>query len=81
MFWQSLLRPFNPISRRSICDFRVCTKESVAIQAPAKNARSHEWAIGDIVSIRGIQLGSIIVDASIYEQEVYQGIAQKYRDS
>ena len=47
---------------------------------PYKNAWSHDRAVGEIISKRGKQFDPLIVEAFMYEQEVFKDIAQTYRD-
>lgn len=48
---------------------------------PYKKAWSHDRAVGEIISKRSTQFDPLIVDAFIYEQDVFKNIAQTYRDT
>jgi len=55
--------------------------DALVSERPYKKAWSHDRAVGEIVSKRNTQFDPVIVDAFIYEQDIFKDIAQKYRDS
>lgn len=55
--------------------------DALLSERPYKKAWSHDEAVVEIISKRNIQFDPLIVDAFIYEQEAFNAIAQKYRDS
>lgn len=55
--------------------------DALMSERPYKKAWSHDEAVEEIISKRNIQFDPVIVDAFIYEQETFNVIAQKYRDS
>jgi HD-GYP domain-containing protein (c-di-GMP phosphodiesterase class II) len=55
--------------------------DALMSERPYKKAWSHDEAVVEIISKRHTQFDPLIVDAFVYEQEAFKGIAQKYRDS
>lgn len=55
--------------------------DALMSERPYKKAWSHDEAVVEIISKRNIQFDPLIVDAFVYEQEAFNAIAQKYRDS
>lgn len=54
--------------------------DALVSERPYKKAWSHDRAVGEIISKRSTQFDPVVVDAFIYEQDVFKDIAQKYRD-
>lgn len=46
-----------------------------------KKAWTHEEAVKEIVSKRGVQFDPVVVDAFIAQQEIFKEIADRYRDT
>ena len=55
--------------------------DALMSERPYKKAWSHDEAVVEIISKRNIQFDPLIVDAFVYEQDAFNAIAQKYRDS
>jgi HD-GYP domain-containing protein (c-di-GMP phosphodiesterase class II) len=55
--------------------------DALMSERPYKKAWSHDEAVVEIISKRNLQFDPLIVDAFVYEQEAFNAIAQKYRDS
>jgi len=55
--------------------------DALMSERPYKKAWSHDEAVVEIISKRNLQFDPLIVDAFVYEQDAFNAIAQKYRDS
>jgi HD-GYP domain-containing protein (c-di-GMP phosphodiesterase class II) len=55
--------------------------DALLSERPYKKAWSHDEAVVEIISKRNLQFDPLIVDAFVYEQDAFNVIAQKYRDS
>lgn len=55
--------------------------DALMSERPYKKAWSHDEAVVEIISKRNLQFDPLIVDAFVYEQDAFNVIAQKYRDS